>query len=123
MCDCLPFLAKLVQPSLSDKFPNKTVRDGMFGLGMALKEILSCLFNPCILKILDLYLETWFGHYRYVWRKPFTGEWIYGIMQEHTLLTILFIFNTFVCCFFFHYYYHIAIFVGLHHYYHYFFIT
>ena len=31
----------------------------MFGLGMAPKEILSRLFNPFNLKILDLYLETW----------------------------------------------------------------
>ena len=30
----------------------------MFGLGMAPKEILSCLFHPFNLKILDLYLET-----------------------------------------------------------------
>ena len=48
-----------IQPSLSDNFSNKTVRDGMFGLGMAPKEILSRLFNPFNLKILDLYLETW----------------------------------------------------------------
>ena len=49
----------LIQPSLSDNFSNKTVRHGMFGLGMAPKEILSGLFNPFNLKILDLYLETW----------------------------------------------------------------
>ena len=52
-----PFLP--IQPCLSDKFSNKTVRDGMFGLDMALKETLFRLFNPFILKILDLYLETW----------------------------------------------------------------
>ena len=48
-----------IQPSLSDNFANKTVRDGMFGLDMALNEILSRLFNSFNLKILDLYLETW----------------------------------------------------------------
>ena len=48
-----------IQPSLSDNFSKKTVRDGMFGLGMVPKEILSHLFNPFNLKILDLYLETW----------------------------------------------------------------
>ena len=31
----------------------------MFGFSMAPKEILSCLLNPCNLKILDLYQETW----------------------------------------------------------------
>ena len=31
----------------------------MFGLGIVSKEILSCLFNPFNLKILDLDLETW----------------------------------------------------------------
>ena len=41
------------QLSLSDSFPNKTVRDWMFGLGMAPKEILSHPFNPFNLKILD----------------------------------------------------------------------
>ena len=40
--------------SLSDNFSNKTVRDGMFGLGL----ILSHLFNPLNLNILDMYLET-----------------------------------------------------------------
>ena len=72
----------------------------MFELGMVAKEILSCLFNPFILKILDLYLETWLW-LPYVQKKPFTGEWIYGITQKHTLLTILFIFNTFIFSFFF----------------------
>ena len=48
-----------IQPTLSDNFSNKIVRDGMFGLDMAPKEILSRLFNPFNLKILDLYLETW----------------------------------------------------------------
>ena len=42
-----------IQLSLSDSFSNKTVRDWMFGLGMAPKEILSYLFNPFNLKILD----------------------------------------------------------------------
>ena len=35
-----------IQPSLSDNFSNKTVRDGIFGLGMAPKQILSRLFYP-----------------------------------------------------------------------------
>ena len=48
-----------IQPCLSDNFSNKTVTDGMFGLGMAPKEILSRLFNPFSLKILHLYLEMW----------------------------------------------------------------
>ena len=30
----------------------------MFGLGMTLKEVLSSLFNPFDLKILNLHLET-----------------------------------------------------------------
>ena len=47
-----------VQLSSSDNFSNKTVRDGMFGIRMVPKEILSCLFNPFNLKILDLHLET-----------------------------------------------------------------
>ena len=41
-----------IQPSLSDNFCDKTVRYGVFGLRMALKEILSRLFNPFNLKIL-----------------------------------------------------------------------
>ena len=32
-----------IQPSLSDSFSNKTIRDGVFGLGMARKETLSRL--------------------------------------------------------------------------------
>ena len=50
-----------MQPSLSDTFSHKTIRDGMFGLDMAPKEILSCLFYPFNLKMKDLetYLETW----------------------------------------------------------------
>ena len=40
----------------------------MFGLGMALKEILSRLFNSFILKILDLYLETW------LWSRQICAE-------------------------------------------------
>ena len=64
-------------------------------LGMAAKETLSRLFNPFNLKILDLYLETWYGRHFYVRKKPFTGEWIYGMAWKHTLLTILFVFNIF----------------------------
>ena len=56
---CQGDLFSPIQPSLSDNFSNKIVRDGMFGLGMAPKEILSRLFSPFNLKILDLYLETW----------------------------------------------------------------
>ena len=37
-----------IQPSLFDTFPNKTVRDGMLGLGMVPKEILSRLLTHLI---------------------------------------------------------------------------
>ena len=47
-----------IQPSLSNNFSNKTVRNGIFGLGMAPKEILSLLLNPFNLKISDLFMET-----------------------------------------------------------------
>ena len=57
-----------IQPSFSDNLSNKTVRDGVFGLGTAPKEILSRLFNPFNLKILDLYLETW------LWSPLIRGE-------------------------------------------------
>ena len=100
-----------IHPSLSDNFSNEIVRDGMFGLGMAPKEILPRLFNPFNLKILDLHLQTGYGRHGYARKNPFTTEWIYGITRKHTLLTILFIFNTFG---FIYYYYHIAIFISLH---------
>ena len=48
-----------IEHSLSGNFSNNTVRDGMFGLGIAPKKILFCLFNPFNLKILDLHLKTW----------------------------------------------------------------
>ena len=48
-----------IQPSLSDNFSNKTVRDGVFGLDMVPNEILSRLFNSFNLKILDLFPQTW----------------------------------------------------------------
>ena len=50
-----------IPSSLSHNCSNKTFRNGIFGLGMAPKEILSCIFSPFKLKtlILDLYLETW----------------------------------------------------------------
>ena len=41
---------------------------------------------------------TWkrgYGRHWYVRKKPFTVEWIYGIMWKHTLLTVFFIFNIF----------------------------
>ena len=37
---------------------NETVRRGIFGLDMALKEILSCLFNQFNTKILAWYLNS-----------------------------------------------------------------
>ena len=52
-------LLLLIQPSLPDYFSLKTARAGRCGLGVAPKEILSLLFNPVNLKILDVYLETW----------------------------------------------------------------
>ena len=47
-----------IQPSLSNSFSSNTVRDAMFGLDIALKEILPRLFNPFNLTILRLYMET-----------------------------------------------------------------
>ena len=40
-----------IQPSLCDNISNKTVTDGMFGLGMAPNEILCRFLNPFNLKI------------------------------------------------------------------------
>ena len=45
--------------SVPDYFSNKTVRNSMFWLCMAPKEILSRLFNSFKLKTVNLYLETW----------------------------------------------------------------
>ena len=39
-----------------DNFSKKTVRDLMFGLGMAAKEILSHLFNPFNMKTVPEYM-------------------------------------------------------------------
>ena len=61
-------LFSLIQPSLHDYFLKKTARAGRCGLGVAPKEILSLLFNPVNLKILDLYLETW------LWSPLICGE-------------------------------------------------
>ena len=49
----------LMDCSVSDYFSNKTVRNSMFWLCMAPKEILSCLCNSFKLKTVNLYLETW----------------------------------------------------------------
>ena len=79
-----------IQPGLSDNFPNKTVRDGMLGLGMAPKEILSRLFNSFNLKILDLYLETWLWTPLICAEKSFHGGVdIWDYMKTYT-------FNNFV---------------------------
>ena len=74
-----PFL--LIQASLSDTFSKKTVRDWMIGIGMAPKVILSRLFNPFNLKILELYLETWL--------------WLPLMCAENALHFTLFIFSIF----------------------------
>ena len=86
--------------------------DGMFGLGMALKEILSHLFNPFNLKILDLYLETW------LWLPLICAEKaLHGRVDIWDYLKT-YIFNNFVYFWyflFFYYYlcYYIAIFISL----------
>ena len=109
-----------IQPSLSDNFSNNTVRDGMFGLGMAPKKILSRLFNPFNLKILELDLEAWES-----W-SPLTcaekalheGVDIWDYVKTYT-------FNNYVCFsyflfyydydyYYYYYYYYIAIFISLY---------
>ena len=50
------------ETDLSHSFLNKTVGDGMFELGIASKEVLSLLFNPFNLKILDLHLSGYGRH-------------------------------------------------------------
>ena len=89
------------------KMFNKSFRDGMFGLSMALEEILFCLFNQFNMKI---YLETW------LWLSLICAEkavhqgvdiWDYAKMH----LTRLFIFN--ILQFFYHYY-HSVIFIILY---------
>ena len=67
----------------------------MIGLGMVLKEILSRLFNPFNLKILDLYLEMWLWSPRICAEKALQGGSGYMGLHKNILLTILFIFNTF----------------------------
>ena len=104
-----------IQSSLSDKCSNKTVRYGMFGLGMAPKEVLSRLFNPFDLKILGLYLEMWLWSPLICAKKVFRGGvdiWYY--VKTYT-------FNNFVyfwyCLFYYYYYYlyyYIAIFISLY---------
>ena len=89
------------------KMFNKSFRDGIFGLSMALEEILFCLFNQFNMKI---YLETW------LWLSLICAEkavhqgvdiWDYAKMH----LTRLFIFN--ILQFFYHYY-HSVIFIILY---------
>ena len=95
--------------SLSDNFSNKTVRDGMFGLGL----ILSHLFNPLNLNILDMYLETWLWSPVIFAKKLFTRKWIYEITGKYTLLTFLFIFIIFLSYFYhiYHFFNHFIIFI------------
>ena len=49
----------LMDCSVPDYFSNKTVRNSIFWLCMALKEVLSRPFNSFKLKTVNLYLETW----------------------------------------------------------------
>ena len=67
------------ETDLFHSFFNKTVGDGMFELGIASKEVLSRLFNPFNLKILDLHLEQWLWSPLICVEKSFTRELIYGI--------------------------------------------
>ena len=62
-----------IQSSLSDSFSNTAVRDEMFGLSIVPKEILSRLFNPFNLKILDFHLETWLWSSLICAEKAFHG--------------------------------------------------
>ena len=67
----------------------------MFGLGMAPKEILSCLFDPFNLKILNVYLETWlWSPLICVGKALREGVDIWDYMKTYTF-TLLFIFNIF----------------------------
>ena len=107
-----------IQSSVSDNCSNKTVRYGMFGLGMAPKEVLSRLFNPFDLKILGLYLEMWLWSPLICAKKVFRrGVDIWYYVKTYT-------FNNFVyfwyCLFYYYYYYYyylyyyIAIFISLY---------
>ena len=63
---------------------------------LALKEILSHLFNPFNLKILDLYLETWLWSPLICAEKALHGEVdVWDCAKTYTF-TILFVFNVFV---------------------------
>ena len=89
------------------KMFNKSFRDGMFGLSMALEEILFCLFNQFNMKI---YLETWLWLSLICAEKAVhQGVDIWDYVKMH--LTRLFIFN--ILQFFYHYY-HSVIFIILY---------
>ena len=87
-----------IQSSLSDNLSNKTVRDGMFGLGMAPKRmvfLLSRLFNPFNLKILDLYLKMWLWSPMICANKALhAGVDIWDYVKIYTFNNFVF-FNTF----------------------------
>ena len=83
----------------------------MSGLGMAPKEILSRLFNPFNLKILDLYLETWLWSPLICAEKALNGrvdiwDYVKTYFQQFCL------FLTFFWCFYHHS--HIVIFISLY---------
>ena len=67
------------QSSLSHNFSYKDIKNGMLGLGMAPKEILSRLFNPFDLKVLDLYLEK--RHWDVQKRSPSRGSGYMGLRE------------------------------------------
>ena len=102
-----------IQPSLSDNFSNKTVRDGKFELGMAPTEFLSRLFNPFNLKILDLYHETWLRSPLIRAEKALQGGVdIWDYVKAYTFNN--FVYSSYFQFYYYYLYYYIAIFISLY---------
>ena len=85
----------------------------MFGLGMAPKEILSRLFNPFDLKVLDLYLEKWLWSPLICAEKALhAGVDIWDYVKTYTFNNFVYFYHFllfyYYCC------YHIATFFSLY---------
>ena len=85
-----------IQPSLSDNFSSKTIKDGLFGLDMASKEILLSLFNHLIWRYYSYNWKSGYNCYWYVWKNTFPREWIYGILWKHFVYFQHFLFLTMI---------------------------